>query len=310
MKSTTLPNSRMLALQAQEKKKRRLAGLTVTIPMLLTLLALSRWLVLGLSPMVLVAFAISYLFTAAGLELGYHRYFSHKAFKTSKFMEGLLAILGSTGAQGPVFYWATFHRKHHTHTDTVGDPHSPVAPHAEGDEHGGLLHAHMGWLFHTPLQDFGSNIKDIRKVSHLKMINQRYLLWVVLGLVLPTLITALAFQISELKTIIDLILWTGFVRIFAAQHVVWAINSLCHKIGRQSFKSGDNSRNLPLLALLMWGAGWHNNHHAFPGSASMQLKWYQLDPGLWLLKLMSLTGLVWDLRIPEKIQIQSKSIKK
>lgn len=300
----------MLALQAQEKKKKRLARLTVTIPMMLTAVALYRWVILGLNPMVLVAFGICYLFTAAGLEIGYHRYFSHKAFRTSKFMESLLAILGATGAQGPVFYWATFHRKHHTHTDIVGDPHSPVAPHAEDDEHSGLLHAHMGWLFHTPLQDFGSNIKDLRKVSHLKAINKHYLLWVALGLVLPMLVAALVFQITDSKVLTDLLLWTGFVRIFAAQHIAWAINSLCHKIGRQSFRSGDNSRNLPLLSLLMWGAGWHNNHHAFPGSASMQLKWYHFDLGLWLLRGMSLVGLVWDLRIPEKVQIQSKSIKK
>lgn len=300
----------MLALQLQEKKKKRLAGLTVTIPLLFILVAIYRWLVLGLNPMVLVAFGISYLFTALGLELGYHRYFSHKAFKTSKFMDGLLAILGSTGAQGPVFFWATFHRKHHVHADVVGDPHSPVAPHSEDDEHGDLLHAHIGWFLHTPLQNFGSNIKDLRKLSHLKFINKHYLIWVVLGLVLLTLIIALIFQITELKALIDLLFWTGFVRIFAAQNVVWAINSLCHKIGQRSFRSGDNSRNLPLLSLLMWGAGWHNKHHAFPVSASMKLKWYQFDPGLWLLRLMSLTGLVWDLRIPEKTQIASKSIKK
>lgn len=310
MKSITLPDSRRLALKAQEKKKKRLAGLTVTIPAILTMVALGRWLVLGLNPMILVAFGISYLITAAGLELGYHRYFSHKAFKTSKFMEGLLAIVAATGAQGPVFYWTTFHRKHHTHTDRIGDPHSPVAPHAGDDEHGGLLHAHIGWLFHTPLQDFGSNIKDLRKMSHLKFINRHYLVWVVLGLILPTLVIALLFQITELKVLVDLLLWTGFVRIFAAQHVVWAINSLCHKIGRQSFKSGDNSRNLPLLSLLIWGAGWHNNHHAFPASASMQLKWYHFDTGFWLLKLMSMAGLIWDLRIPEKSQVESKSIKK
>lgn len=302
-------SSTNLSLSAQEQKKNRLAFITVSLPMLLTVLALYRWFTLGLPIYVLAAFSIGYLLTAAGLELGYHRYFSHKSFKTSVYMESILAILGSTAAQGPVYYWATFHRKHHKHTDAVGDPHSPVAPHSEGAHGHGLLHAHIGWLFHAPLDGFGKNIKDLKKAKHLRFINKYYLVWVFLGLFLPALLVALTLGVSDLQRIIDLILWTGFVRIFACQHVVWAINSLCHKIGNQAFRSGDNSRNLPLLSLLMWGAGWHNNHHAFPASASLQLKWFQPDPGLWLLKIMGFFKLVWDLRIPEKNQIQAKYIK-
>ncbi len=307
MKTTI--NSNLQALQAQTRKKNRLAFLTVTIPALLTALALYRWLTMGVAPFVLVAFGIGYLLTAAGLEIGYHRYFSHKSFKTSQFMESLLAILGATAAQGPVFYWATFHRKHHRHTDAVGDPHSPVAPHSEEAHHEGLFYAHVGWLFHAPLDGFGSNIKDLRKQLHLKFINHYYLLWVAIGLLAPALLAVLFFGIVDPQVLIDLTLWAGFVRIFACQHVVWAINSLCHKIGGQAFRSGDNSRNLPLLSLLMWGAGWHNNHHAFPTSASLQLKWFQPDPGLWLLRILSFCRLVWDLRLPDKKQIQAKYIK-
>ena len=304
-----MADNRSGVVDAQVRKKNRLAWLTVSMPLLATALALYRWLAFGIEPLVLGAFGIGYLLTAAGLELGYHRYFSHRAFKTTRFMEALLAILGSSAAQGPVFYWATFHRKHHTHTDSVGDPHSPVAPHSEGASEEGLWHAHVGWLFHSPLDGFGSNIKDLKRVSRLRFINQYYLLWVGLGLILPATITVLLSGITDLQTMIDLVLWTGFVRVFACQHVVWAINSLCHKIGRQDFRSGDNSRNIPLLSLLMWGAGWHNNHHAFPASASMQLKWFQPDPGLWLLRILAFFRLVWDLRIPEKVQIESKYIK-
>lgn len=289
-----------------EQQKKVLAFLTIVVPLAFTILAVFRAFTLGVSTVVFITFLLAYILTAAGLEIGYHRLFSHKSYRAKKWLESLLAILGTAGGQGPVFYWVSYHRTHHRHTDEPGDPHSPHVPIKENGQYG-LVHAHLGWLISVSVKDGTSPVRDLQKSNHLRRINKNYLSILLLTIFTPAAIV-LPITDGSLSTFIDLVLWAGFVKITLAQHTVWAINSMCHSFGRRSFKTRDDSRNLSLLALLMWGAGWHNNHHAFPYSYHLQMKKHQLDPGRWLLELLEKLGWVWDLKAPSQAQIQAKTL--
>lgn len=283
-----------------------MAFLTISVPLLFTILAIFRTFTQGISLITIGTALVAYSLTAAGLEIGYHRLFSHKSFRAKKWLESLLLILGTAGGQGPVYYWVAYHRTHHRHTDEHGDPHSPNAPFkAHGKR--GLLHAHFGWLLSVSINEGTSPIRDLQKEKHIRRINRNYPLILVLTLIAPAIIM---FPLTDGTTaaFVDLLLWAGFVKVAFAQHTVWAINSLCHRFGKKSFLTKDNSTNIGLISLLMWGAGWHNNHHAFPHSYHLQMKKHHLDPGRWLLELFAALGWVWDLKSPSAAQIQSKTI--
>ena len=246
---------------------------------------------------ILAIFAGMYLLTAFGITVGYHRLFTHRSFKTSRPVAAVLAILGSMAVEGPLLGWVADHRRHHQHSDTAGDPHSP-------NTHGGglmgvlvgLWHAHMGWLFRTNPTDRARYAADLYKDRLLRWTSRLFPLWVLVGLCVPAVLGGLI-MMSWTGALLGFI-WGGLVRVFFVHHVTWSVNSICHFWGTRPFRTHDDSRNNAVLGLLAMGEGWHNNHHAFPTSARHGLRWWQLDASYALIWAMSKVGLAWDVRVP------------
>jgi stearoyl-CoA desaturase (Delta-9 desaturase) len=243
----------------------------------------------------LIVFGICYVATGLGVTVGFHRHFTHRAFKTRRWMRGALAILGSAAIEGPVISWVADHRKHHAYADVEGDPHSPHVDHGHGLRGAlkGLWHAHVGWLFiHTHRGNKQRYAPDLLKDPLVRFIDRTFLVWAILGLLVPF---GLGYLIGgTVYAALTALLWGGAVRMLVVHHVTYSINSLCHFFGRQAFDTGDESRNLLWLAPITFGESWHNNHHAFPTSFAHGLRRWQLDPSAAIIRLMEKTGLAWD----------------
>jgi stearoyl-CoA desaturase (Delta-9 desaturase) len=239
--------------------------------------------------------ALVYMLTALGVTVGFHRLLTHRSFKTSAPLRGLLAALGSAAVQGPVIEWVANHRKHHRFSDQPGDPHSPHVGHAGGwrGALAGLYHAHVGWILEgDALADRERYARDLLADPVVSFVDRTFLVWVLAGLALP-----FALGVALSGTVVgglSALLWGGAVRMFLLHHATFSINSLCHFFGRRRFATGDESRNLQWLALPTLGEAWHNNHHAFPTSARHGLRWWQLDPSAWLIAALAKLGLAWD----------------
>ena len=243
----------------------------------------------------LVVFAVTYVPIGLGVTIGFHRHLTHRSFKTSPLLRGVLAALGSAAIEGPVISWVADHRKHHTFSDRRGDPHSPHVDHGLGwrGELRGLAHAHVGWLFlHNQRAATERYASDLLADPVIRFVNTTSLLWIMLGLAVPFgLGIAIGGSIAGGLTCL---LWGGAVRVFLLHHVTYSINSLCHYYGHQQFETDDHSRNLAWLSLATLGEAWHNNHHAFPTSAFHGLNRHELDPSALVITLLERTGLVWD----------------
>ncbi|HLC09354.1 MAG TPA: acyl-CoA desaturase [Methyloceanibacter sp.] len=211
---------------------------------------------------------------------GYHRYFSHRAYSTSRVFQFVLAFLAQTTAQKSVIWWASKHRHHHLHSDTEHDVHSP--------RHKGFLYSHLGWIF-SRKHDF----PDFDKVGDL----MRYpeLRWLHKFEQLPAVILAvLCFLAAGWSGLVVGFVWSTVL----VYHATFCINSLAHVSGSTRYVTGDDSRNNWLLAVFTMGEGWHNNHHAFQSSVRQGFRWWEIDPTYYLLRALSWLGLVWDLRLP------------
>jgi stearoyl-CoA desaturase (delta-9 desaturase) len=218
-----------------------------------------------------------------GVTAGYHRYFAHRAYKTSRAFQLLLAVLAQSSSQKGVLWWAAHHRVHHKHSDEPGDVHSPVQK--------GFLYAHLGWLFDDTTETRWDKIRDFAKYPELRWLN-RY--WVVP----PAVLAVSCFLIAG---------WPGlFIGFFASTVLLWhntfLINSLTHVWGRKRFDTADQSRNNMLTALLTLGEGWHNNHHHYPSACRNGFYWWEIDATYYVLKMLSWIGVVWDIRgVPEHV---------
>jgi len=240
-------------------------------------------------------FVIMYAATGLGVTVGFHRYLTHRSFKTSRAMRAILAILGSAAIEGPVISWVADHRKHHVFSDQEGDPHSPHVGHGGGWRGAlkGLLHAHMGWLFvHTERGARNRYARDLVADPVVGFVDRTFLIWALGGL-------GLAFWLGwaiggTFYAALTGLLWGGGVRMLVVHHVTYSINSLCHFFGRRRFPTDDESRNLLWLAPLSFGESWHNNHHAFPTSAMHGLRRWELDPSALVIVALEKLGLVWD----------------
>ena len=236
-----------------------------------------------------------YALTAVGITVGYHRLFTHRAFETNRVVQFVLAVLGSMAVEGPLLKWTAIHRRHHQHSDTEEDPHSP---HEQGDGLFGVLrgiwHAHIGWFFEPDPPNLPHYVKDLHQSGTLRVASALFPLWVLLGLVIPAILGGLLTR-TWLGVVTGL-LWGGLARIFLVHHVTWSINSICHLWGRHPFQTGDHSRNNIVFGILGFGEGWHNNHHAFPTSARFGLRWWQVDLGYWFICVLALLGLASHVR--------------
>ena len=290
---------------ANETRDRIITGTVTVLPVLaLGVVAWQLWNdALGWSDVAIFLFA--YVSTALAITVGFHRHFTHRAFKCRRWVRGTLAIFGSAAIEGNIISWVADHRKHHAFSDEEGDPHSPHVGHGGGWTGAlkGLWHAHVGWLFiHTHRGNRERYAPDLLDDPMIRFIDRTFVLWVTVGLLVPF---GLGYLIGgSLHTALTGLLWGGLVRMLVVHHVTYSINSLCHFFGRRDFKTGDESRNLMWLAPFTFGESWHNNHHAFPTSYRHGLRGWQLDISAGVIWMLEKLGLAWDVvRIsPERQQ--------
>lgn len=256
--------------------------------------------------MFLVAWAIS----GMGVTIGFHRLLTHNSFETFRPIRAMWMFFGALSVEGSPLVWCAVHRKHHAHSDHLGDPHSP---HLYGkgfwNALKGFWYGHCGWLMtqHWSKPDLKRYVPDLLQDKLLVMVDKMYYIWVILSLALPTAIGALI-TMSWQGALLGL-LWGGLARIFIGHHITWSINSVCHIFGKRHFRTTDRSTNNLICALLGWGEGWHNNHHAFPTSARHGLFWWQFDAS-WLVILgMQKLGLAWNVKLPTSTKMESQRIR-
>lgn len=237
----------------------------------------------------------SYVLTGLGVTVGYHRLFTHRSFETYKPIRYLLALLGSTAAEGGVIVWSAQHRAHHAASDSHGDPHSPKL--------GGLWHSHYGHVFkQVERVDVERFTPDLLKEPFLLWLEKHAAVGVILGLAAPA---AVGLAISGTwQGAATAFLWGGLVRLFLITHATGAVNSICHVLGSRPFDTGDESRNVWWLMPVTLGESWHSGHHAFPTSARHGLRWWELDPSwmmIWCLEKVGLASNV--IRVsPERVK--------
>jgi stearoyl-CoA desaturase (delta-9 desaturase) len=288
-----------------QKTHRRFALATIIIPFLGLIVAMGLLWYSNISLVEIGMLVSMYVLTIIGVEVGFHRYFSHHAFQTSKPVRILLAILGSMAAEGPVINWVSHHRRHHQYSDRADDPHTPY--YRQGKRLkllDGLFYAHFNWLLDGSLTNSALYTKDLLRDPLIARINQLYLVWVILGLVLPAVLGGLL-TLSFIG-ILKGFLWGGLVRIFFVHHMTWIVNSVCHVYGKRPFPIDDYSTNNIWLAIPTLGGSWHNNHHAFPNTAVNNLDWWQIDLSGWLIRGLETIGLVWSVKKPTPEMINAK----
>lgn len=182
------------------------------------------------------------------------------------------------------------------------------SPHLHGSSLGGrirgFVHAHVTWMIKHEYPNIVHYVPDLLEDRAVVRASRHYITWVLLGLAIPCAIGGLA-TFSVIGALNGL-LWGGFVRMFVVAQSISALNSIAHTLGTRPFRLRDNSRNNPILGLLVWGEGWHHNHHAFPSSASFGLSWYRIDISYWFILALKGLGLAWDVKVPSRQQIASR----
>jgi stearoyl-CoA desaturase (delta-9 desaturase) len=266
----------------------------ITAIVLLWTIGWMGWLYLGLM-------LGGWLLTGLGITIGFHRLLTHRSFETYGWVRAFWMAMGALSIEGSPLVWCAVHRRHHEHSDTPGDPHSPRL-HGEGwwNSLRGLVYAHCGWLFTSfwTEPELKRYVPDLLEEKWLVRVDRLYYLWVLASLAIPAGIgyaATLTWQGAALG-----VLWGGLVRMFMTHHITWSINSICHVFGSRTYQASDQSTNNLLCGLLGHGEGWHNNHHAFPTSARHGLAWWQFDLSWLVIRGMQLVGLAWDVRVPSE----------
>jgi len=253
-------------------------------------------------PMVAIT-VVMYVVTALGITVGFHRLFTHRAFKTGPAVTLMAGILGSMALQGPVIQWVGMHRLHHQYSDKRGDPHSPYI--LGTTVLGGLwgfLHAHMLWMLKNEVPSYRKYVKDLEANPWVVFVDRLFMTWVLLGLAIPAAVSGLIYG-TWLGVWMGF-LWGGLIRIFLLHQVTYSINSVCHLWGRRSFRTRDDSRDNWLLGWLGLGEGWHNGHHAFPTSARHGLLAGQFDFSYAVICVLERLGLAKDVIVPTREDIR------
>ncbi|KAK2651638.1 hypothetical protein Ddye_011494 [Dipteronia dyeriana] len=239
-----------------------------------------------------VAFGLYVVTGLLGITLSYHRNLSHRSFKLPKWLEYMCAYCGVQALQGDPISWVSTHRYHHQFCDSERDPHSPIE---------GFWFSHMSWLFDS--NGFSercggpSNVGDLEKQPFYKFLENTYILH-------PIALGMLLYALGG----VPFLVWGMGVRIVWVFHITWLVNSACHVWGNQAWNTGDLSRNNWWVALLAFGEGWHNNHHAFEFSARHGLEWWQLDMTWYVVRFLQANGLATDVKLPTQVQKQRMSI--
>ncbi len=281
---TSLNEQATLAKQAKSVDWARIVPFIVMHAMCLGVFIVGwSWVAVGVA----AALYFIRMFAVTGF---YHRYFSHRTFRTSRFFQFVMAVWGGTCTQKGPLWWAAHHRHHHRHSDEPEDVHSP---HQDG-----LWWSHMGWI--TSPKNFPTNFKavpDLAKFPELVFLNR-------FDLIVPVLFATSLFFLGMLLNYLapslgtsgsQMLIWGYFVSTVFLFHGTCTINSLSHLFGNKRYATKDDSRNNFLLALITLGEGWHNNHHRYPAATRQGFYWWELDITYYGLKLLSWTRLIWDL---------------
>ncbi|MBS1718010.1 MAG: fatty acid desaturase [Armatimonadetes bacterium] len=258
------------------------------IPFLLVHIACLAAFWTGVSVKALTVAVILYVVRMFGVTAGFHRYFSHRTFKTSRTFQFLLGLLAETSAQRGILWWASKHRDHHKHSDSELDIHSPIVR--------GFFYSHIGWIYSPKGEEMDySNVKDLEKYPELR--------WLDKHIYAPAIALAIAcFLFGGWQMLV-----VGFLfSTVALYHGTFAINSLAHVWGRKKYFTGDHSRNNWFLAIITLGEGWHNNHHYYMASARQGFRWYEFDPTYYVLVLLQKLHIIWDLREPSEAVINGE----
>jgi len=225
--------------------------------------------------------AATYVVRVLGITMGYHRYFAHKSFRTSRVFQFVLAWIGCSATQKGPLWWAGNHRRHHRYADGPGDPHSPRQ---------GFYYAHQGWVFDsrwdgTPTE----GIRDFARYPELRWLNKNH--WIA-----PLSLAFLCYFIGGFAGLV----WGFAVSTTLLWHATYMVNSVSHLLGSRRYETGDDSRNNPVVALLTMGEGWHNNHHYYMASARNGFYWWEIDVTWYLIRALQALGVVWDVKTPSR----------
>lgn len=277
------------AAEQLDGDQRRIDYLRV-VPFVLLHLACLAVFWVGVSPVAIAICAFSYWLRMFAITAFYHRYFAHRAFRTSRLVQFFFALIGASATQRGPLWWAAHHRLHHKHSDRDLDPHSPRT---------GFFWSHMGWfLSRGHFATEWNQIPDWKTYPELRWLDR-------FDIVVPILYAAglfgLGVVLQQYAPGLDtngwqLLVWGYFISTVVLIHATLTINSLAHKFGRRRYQTRDDSRNNVWLALLTLGEGWHNNHHHYPGSARQGFYWWEIDISYLGLKLLCWLGLIWDLK--------------
>jgi stearoyl-CoA desaturase (delta-9 desaturase) len=233
----------------------------------------------GISRIALILLAVTFFGRSFFVTAGYHRYFSHRSFRTSRLFQFVLAFGAESSAQKGVLWWAAHHRHHHRFSDTDRDVHSPQR---------GFWWSHVGWIL---CDRYGAtevdSIRDFARYPELRFLNRHD--WLA-----PWTLGAACWLIGGWSGVVVGFFWSTVL----LWHSTFSINSLAHVIGRRRYDTDDTSKNSVALALLTGGEGWHNNHHRYPASARQGFFWWEVDTTYYGLRLLSAAGVVRDLRRP------------
>jgi fatty-acid desaturase len=255
----------------------------LTAGLVLIFHSLAIWALFEFSWMNLLAFGVTFwLAGSLGIGVGFHRLMTHRGFKTPRWLERTLAVLGMLALQGSPIAWVTTHRIHHKFTETDKDPHSP---------RNGTLWAHMGWIFVGTSQwhsqaTIKRYVPDLLKDKFIVRVSSLY--WMV-AVVAGVILFALGGW--------TMVLWGIFLRTTINWHTTWLVNSATHMWGSRRFDVADDSTNNAIIALLTFGEGWHNNHHAHPTAARHGLTWYEIDFNWMAIKVMEKCGWISNIRL-------------
>ncbi len=251
-----------------------------TIPFVLVHLACFAAIWTGVTWQSVVLCVALYWLRIFAIGAGYHRYFSHRSYSTSRAFQLVLALMSQSTAQKSVLWWATQHRHHHLHSDTELDLHSPRQK--------GFLYSHVGWIFARR-----QNTCDLIRIADFAKFPE--LMWLHRFELAPAVVLAvICYLLAGWPGLVVGFFWST-VLVF---HATFCINSLAHVRGRKRYVTGDDSRNNWFLAIFTMGEGWHNNHHAYQSSVRQGFRWWEYDCTYYVLKLLSLVRVTWDLKTP------------
>jgi stearoyl-CoA desaturase (delta-9 desaturase) len=272
------------AIPVSQKFERRVEWLR-TLPFIGMHLMCAGVIWVGVSTTALVVAAALYVARLVAITAFYHRYFSHRTFRTSRALQFIFALLGTMAVQRGPLWWAAHHRHHHAHADEEHDSHSPL-------QHG-FWWSHMGWFMNrSNFRTRSELIQDLTRYPELRILDR-------FDIVPPIALAVVLFVSGGAQ----LLIWGFFISTVVLHHVTFTVNSLAHRFGRRRYATSDGSRNNWLLALLTFGEGWHNNHHHFPGSVRQGFYWWEIDVTYYVLRVMAALGLVWDLKaVPARIR--------